>query len=182
MVHLRHVIHVIDEGIILLDRVDGAGEHDAEWRLHFDPRWRVKEYAGGTFLCKKVLPAATSKDSISSSLCSANAGSFISFTAESDTSCLDIGFLSRQPSDGLILQGSMDPMAGWYSRYYGSKEPAPTLIAKMKVQLPATMLTAIKPAGKRLTLPHDLPQALLGIDMFNLLLSDEFSAFANLCE
>ena len=236
MLHGRYVIHVIDQGIIILDRVDGAGEHDVEWRLHFDPRWSVlkKEHAGGTFLCKKVPPAPPSKNSISCSLCgkphseqievfgegrgenllaqgkltqqlpysfrhsreSGNPGGphhvhadtipgglySKSFTAVSGTDRLDVGFVSGHSSKVSVLQGSNDPTAGWYSRYYGAKEPAPTLMVKMKVQLPVTMLTAIKPAGKRLRLPRDVPQALLGPDMFDLLLSDGFSAFADLCE
>ncbi|MBI4963102.1 MAG: alginate lyase family protein [Desulfomonile tiedjei] len=210
-VHCRHLIHLIDEGVIILDRVDGTGEHGLEWRFHFDPRWEVKENTGGTFLCSPAsrgVSVPPSKNSLSCSPCDRPHGEqdregfaemhgdpalakrshpqkpclsrhssesrnpdcpCRSFTAESGTSKLDIGLLSGHPFDTAILQGSMDPLAGWYSRYYGHKVPSPTVSVGMKVRLPTNLLTAIKPSGGKLTLPRDLPETLLGPDFSGLL-------------
>ena len=169
IVHRRYLIHVIDQGIIILDRIEGAGAHDLEWRLHFDPRWEVKTNAGGTFLCKKVPPTPFSRNSISRSSGSPNAAWCESLTAEFEVSRLDIGLVSRHPGEASVLQGSMDPMGGWYSRYYGSKVSAPTLTVKTKVQLPATMLAVVKPSDARLILPRDLPETLFARDLSDLL-------------
>jgi len=212
IVHRRYMLHLIDQGVIILDRVEGPGEHLLEWRLQFDPGWSVlkKEHAGGTFLCKKVPPAPPSKNSIRCSACglphteqdvevfgeeirgglSQLRGTRGSpplpvlfchysesgnpdfpcqfFTAELGADRLDINFLSRHPFVASIRQGSLDPIAGWHSRYYGSKAPAPTLMAQMKVQLPATLLTAVKPADEKLSLPRDIPATVFAPDFSDL--------------
>jgi len=211
IVHRRYLIHLINQGVIILDRISGVGEHDLEWRFHFDPRWMVREDPGGTSLHKKVPPAPPSKNSIRCSECglphtdqdvevfgeesrkglshlrgtrsspplpvlprhsSENGNPDFpcqSFAAQFGADRLDISFLSLSPFDTSILEGSMDPMAGWYSRYYGSKAPSPTLMAQMKVQLPATLLAAVKPADEKLTLPRGIPENLLGSDVSDLL-------------
>jgi len=221
IVHRRYMIHLIDQGVIILDRVEGPGEHLLEWRLHSHSTWIIRPQQPGPTAgivttrrddadsfplvgarhtspkgdtCVAPTRNALNLDSPShsagrgewlpdsldrcaNSSCSHScesgnpAFSCQSFTAEFGTDRLDISFLSRHPSEASILHGSMVPMAGWYSRYYGSKAPSPTLMMKMSVQLPATLLTVFKPSAEKLTLPRDLPHAPLGSDMFDLLLS-----------
>ena len=147
-VHRRFLIHVTGEGIIVLDHVNGAGEHELEWRVHFDPRWTVRQEASN------------------------------SLTADLEKSRLNIIFLNRHSDDVSILNGQMDPIGGWYSRYYGSKVAAPTVTGRMKVQLPSGVLTAVKSSAGALRVPQDVPWTLLPQDMLDLLRSNRFSAFA----
>ena len=124
-VHRRFLIHVIGEGVIVLDHVNGSGEHELEWRVHFDPRWTVRREVANTL------------------------------TAEFETSRLDIIFLNCHSEVVSILDGEIDPVGGWYSRYYGSKVAAPTVRGQTKVQLPSGVLTAIKPSAGVLSVPQN---------------------------
>jgi hypothetical protein len=147
-VHRRFVIHVMGEGIIVLDYVDGAGEHELEWRIHFDPHWTVLKGESGSLM------------------------------AEFETRRLDMVFLSRHSDEVSLLNGEMDPVGGWYSRYYGSKVAAATVTGRMNVQLPSGVLMAVKSSGGKLSVPEDIPEVLIPPDMMNLLRSNRFSAFA----
>jgi hypothetical protein len=147
-VHRRFLIHVMGEGIIVLDHVNGAGEHELEWRVHFDPRWTVRQ-------------------EVSNSL-----------TADLEKSRLNIILLSRHCDEVSILNGQIDPIGGWYSRYYGSKVAAPTVTGRMKVQLPSGVITAVNSSAGALSVPQDVPWALLPPDMLDLLRCNRFSAFA----
>ncbi|MGB6063891.1 MAG: alginate lyase family protein [Desulfomonilaceae bacterium] len=150
IVHRRFLIHILGEGVIILDHVDGTGEHEVEWRLHFDPHWTLCREASG------------------------------SFSAELDMRKLDIMFLNGHSGDVSILDGGTDPIGGWYSRYYGSKDPAPTIRGRLKVRLPSDLLTAFKPSGSKLDVPRDLPWKLLPLRTADLLRSNGFSTFGRL--
>ena len=76
-----------------------------------------------------------------------------------------------------VLNGEMDLGGGWYSRYYGSKIPAAAVKGRVKAQLPAGLLVAVKPSAGVLDVPHDLPWTLLPHDISNFLRSSKFSAF-----
>lgn len=146
--HRRFLIHIMGEGFIVLDHVNGAGEHELEWRVHFDPRWTVRQEASS------------------------------SLTADLEKSRLNIIFLNRYSDEVSIINGQMDPIGGWYSRYYGSKVAAPTVTGRIKVQLPSGFLTAVKSSAGALSVPQDFPGALLPPDMLDLLRCNRFSAFA----
>ncbi len=147
-VHRRFLIHVMGEGIIVLDHVDGTGEHELEWRVHFEPGWTVRQEASD------------------------------SLTAELETNRLDIIFLNPHSDEVSILNGQTDPVGGWYSRYYGSKVAAPTVRGRMKVQLPSAALTSFKSSAGVLSVPPDVPWELLPPDMLDLLRCNRFSTFA----
>jgi hypothetical protein len=80
-----------------------------------------------------------------------------SLSAELETSRLNIIFLNRHSCEMSILNGQMDPIGGWYSRYYGSKVAAPTVTGRMKVQLPSGVITAVKSSAGALSVPQDIP-------------------------
>ncbi len=150
IVQRRFLIHILGRGVIILDDVDGTGEHEVEWRLHFDPRWKLRRRASG------------------------------GLSAEFDMHKLDIMFFGRHSEEVSILCGGFDPLGGWYSRYYGSKSPTPTVRRSMKVRLPSGLLAAFKPSSSRLSVPRDLPWTLLPSRTADLLRSNEFSAFGGL--
>jgi len=70
-----------------------------------------------------------------------------------------------------VLRGSMDPICGWYSRYYGFKIPSPTLRGKVRTQLPANVLIGIRPPGQSLELPQDLTDAIFPPGVYDFLIS-----------
>lgn len=147
-VHRRFLIHVMGEGVIVLDHVNGSGKHQLEWRLHFAPCWTVRQETLGNL------------------------------AAEFDLNRLDIICLNCHSEELSILNGEIDPVGGWYSRYYGSKVAAPTVIGRVDVQLPSGVVTAIKSSAGVLDVPHDFPWNLLPPDTQDLLHSNRFSAFA----
>jgi len=49
IVHRRFVIHLLEQAVIIMDEVKGAGEHELEWFFHFDPACRVEQVASGVF-------------------------------------------------------------------------------------------------------------------------------------
>jgi hypothetical protein len=147
VVHRRFLIHILGQGIIISDHVDGAGKHDLEWRAHFDPHWTIRREVCGNL------------------------------TAELGPSRLDIIMLNGHFDEVCVLNGEMDLGGGWYSRYYGSKIPAAAVKGRVKAQLPAGLLVAVKPSAGVLDVPHDLPWTLLPHDISNFLRSSKFSAF-----
>jgi hypothetical protein len=50
IVQRRVLVHVLDEGLLVSDHVQGTGEHDVEFRLQFDPRWSLRRQDTGGFL------------------------------------------------------------------------------------------------------------------------------------
>jgi hypothetical protein len=48
--HHRLLLHVFNEGLIVSDSLEGTGEHDVEYRLHFDPRWDVRMVDSASFV------------------------------------------------------------------------------------------------------------------------------------
>ena len=66
----------------------------------------------------------------------------------------------------------MNPVAGWNSRYYGFKIPAPSLRATMRCQLPANVLVKFTPPGQDIHAPKNMPDELFPPGVFDFLLSE----------
>ncbi len=141
-VHHRFIIHALEKGMLVLDHIDGAGAHDLELWMHFDPIWNVDKTSTG------------------------------SFSARSLNERIEIAIKHSSPQvDVSILRGSVDPIAGWNSRYYGFKIPAPALRAITRCQLPTNVLVKITPPGQEIHVPENMPDDLFPPGVFNFLLS-----------
>ena len=46
VIHHRFIIHFLNCGVLVLDHIDGSGEHDLDWSIHFDPVWNIDEIGG----------------------------------------------------------------------------------------------------------------------------------------
>jgi len=145
--HRRLAIHLHETAIIMVDRVDGSGEHDIEWRLHLDPRWSV------TPLESRVV------------------------TMRHETAAVDILLPGGDTCDVSVLEGSTDPWGGWYSRYYGSIVPTTTILSRKRTGFPTVSAMALKPAGSApVALPTDLA-SILPSEIFDVIMSHEMAAF-----
>jgi hypothetical protein len=127
LVHIRTLLHVADEGLIILDRVEGKGKHDLEFRFHFDPQWDLGHAT------ERHLVAVSSSDG------------------------LDFVFHTPSPMTPTIMKGAEAPMAGWVSPYYGCRIPSPTVIVAQRTRLPTHMVTIIKPYDSRIHIPGGVP-------------------------
>ncbi len=146
MLHQRFIIHLVNQGLIIMDSVDGSGDHILEWALHFDPDWDVRQTAPSQF------------------------------TAAWEDKGIEICFIHRTAATHSVVSGSTEPMAGWYSRYYGYRIPTATLRSFMKTSLPRVMIFEIKPSGTRITLPADFGAESLPAEVITLLQSTELMA------
>jgi hypothetical protein len=124
--HCRSLYHLVDQGIVIVDQVAGNGDRRMESRLHVHPAWKAE---------------IVSKNRV---------------TLKSEGKALEIVMWSQEACRLSTLHGSTDPRGGWYSRYYGYKEPSLTLIGTFQTVLPAVMAMAIRPLSVGLTMPHDL--------------------------
>lgn len=145
--HHRMVLHLLNRGIIVFDRITGQGRHDVEWRLHLDPNWDVKQ----------------SREHV--------------VTAMRDGSELEILWLSPHDTALEILRGSKEPMAGWYSRYYGSILPTTTVAASFSGRLPWRAITILRPSGTPIDVPEGLALPAFAPNFADLICSEEFAAF-----
>jgi hypothetical protein len=118
---------VADEGLIILDRVEGKGKHDLEFRFHFDPQWDLEHTT------ERRLVAVSSSDG------------------------LDFVFHTPNPMTSTIIKGAEAPMAGWTSPYYGCRIPSPTVIVAQRTRLPTHLVTIIKPHDSKFHIPGDVP-------------------------
>ena len=128
--HYRFIIHLLGSGLLILDYIDGSGEHDLDWSIHFDPVWNIDEIGAG------------------------------SFSAWTLNERLEVTIRQSCEADYSILRGSMNPVGGWNSRYYGFRIPSMTLRATMRCRLPANILVKFTAPGQDIQVPDDLTEEL----------------------
>ncbi len=183
LAHRRFILHIEGQGIIILDEVTGRGEHELEWRFHFDPDWVVetvsrRNAAGNpSFVQKRGSPHPSFKNS-SYANSRSSPGDGQDFHATKGDSLLQGVVLMNGTADLSVLRGSIHPIGGWNSRYYGHKVPACTLSARVKADLPTVALTALKPSGSSLPFPAQAIVPLIPAAAGELLLGDDFRTFA----
>jgi hypothetical protein len=148
MVHQRSIIHVLDQGIVVMDFVSGRGVHELEWYVQFEPGWSLARRSEEVF------------------------------GASSEQEHLEILFLGFKSGEVSPLRGSTSPMGGWYSRFYGSVVPIFSVRACLKTSLPVGTVMVIKQSGKRLSLPSDFPKTYLRPEFSSLIGSQSFRSFA----
>ena len=146
VIHRRVILHIFEAGVVVIDHVEGTGEHEVDSRIQFDPRWRVQQTDIG--------------------LVSASCGD-LSF---------DVILLANRMETS-ILRGSLTPPGGWFSRYYGLREPSSTLRCHGRCVPPMVMLAVIKLSGRELTIPQEFPGVSLPPGALDLLRSEEMTRF-----
>ncbi len=113
VVHHRSLVHFVSAGVLVADVINGTGEHDIDWHLHFHPRWSLTMDAK-----QKVL--ATGPDAT-----------------------VQLTFFGFKKGRLEVFRGAVNPLAGWYSAAYGMIESAYTLRIRMRTRLPVkTVFTA----------------------------------------
>ena len=113
--HRRSVLFAKDDLWIVIDRIEGTGEHGLrlQWLLaDFPNRWDPERAA---------LELETPSGPLSVLLLDSNG--------------------LPLPSD--LVRGRAQPPRGWHSRYYGEKLPTPSLVAAQTRVVPATWFTVI---------------------------------------
>ena len=146
--HTRTILHLLGQGIIVMDSITGPGAHLLEWSMHFGPDWTIEKKNGRLF------------------------------GALSGADHLDILLLGIDSGQVSVLHESTEPMGGWYSRFYGSVIPTSSIRASTVRTLPTSTVTAIKPLGRQLSLPGDIPESIMTGEMLQWLRSDFFSSFS----
>ena len=152
--HHRFIIHLLGCGVLVLDHIDGSGEHDLEWSIHLDPVWNVDEM--GDSACPQSSPSPDPFPKYGEGA-PKRAGSFSAWTLDDR---LEITVRQSFEADYSVLRGSMNPIAGWNSRYYGFRIPSVTLRATMRCALPANILVKFAAPGQDIQIPDDLPVGL----------------------
>ena len=133
--------------MLVLDHIDGSGVHDLDLSMHFDPVWNIDEISAGLF------------------------------SAWSLNERIEISIKNSSPRVSIsILRASVDPIAGWSSRYYGFKIPAPALRATTSCQLPTNVLVKITPPGQDIHIPENMADDLFPPGVFDFFLSGLASA------
>ena len=54
IVHHRFIIHALEQGVLILDHIDGSGVHDLDLSMHFDPVWNIDETSAGLFSARSL--------------------------------------------------------------------------------------------------------------------------------
>jgi len=114
--HRRRVLFVKHAGWVVVDDIAGDGEHDIEVRFQFSPR----AIALDQNLCARVQGRRSQG--------------------------LWIVPISDAPLGVEIREGSLNPIDGWISTAYGTREPAPLLIYRTRATTPVRITTVIIPA------------------------------------
>ena len=128
-VHRRSVLFVRPEIWVVLDHVDGEGQHNV--RLH---------WLGGPFDHRLVDHSV---------VLHTPGGDFgVSIYDEHAT---------PQPMN--VVRGSNTPLGGWLSRHYSEKIPAPAMSMSSTAELPQTLISVIGPNTPQLELAHTAANA-----------------------
>jgi asparagine synthase (glutamine-hydrolysing) len=112
-VHRRSVMFLKDDLWVILDRIDGSGEH--AMRLH---------WLGGEF---PWIETANGMELTTPE------GRFSAAVFDGD----------GNPKSCNVVAGVEDPARGWLSRYYGDKVSVASLVAEQRSQLPMSMVTIL---------------------------------------
>jgi hypothetical protein len=92
-VHKRIIIHIIEKGLIIKDRLQWDGTKSVENFFHFAPGAKILGLSRNWF------------------------------TALLDNEVVEIGFSGSRPVFAQVIRGSKDPLMGWYSENYGEMIP-----------------------------------------------------------
>jgi asparagine synthase (glutamine-hydrolysing) len=126
VIHQRAVVFVRDDLWVVYDRLQGAGTHRA--RLH---------WLGGDFPYQHDIAMGMLK------LTTPN-GDFSVLTLDEEGRALE----------GKVVAGHDDPPEGWLSRYYGDKQPVPSLSVAVEKKCPISFVTVLgagTPRAERLS-------------------------------
>jgi hypothetical protein len=114
-VHRREILFFKDDLWVVLDRVDGTGQHSA--RLH---------WLAGAFEFA-ALPAANG----------------MSLRTPEGIFTVATHYLDGSPLTGDVASGAEEPPRGWLSRYYGEKIAVPSYVTTVTAGTPLSMITVL---------------------------------------
>jgi hypothetical protein len=117
--HRRTMLSVRGEYWLCIDVLDGAGTHDAEFLFHLAPELEVTVGDGGAFAAAPGMAD----------------GLLV----------VGAGFEHAEPR---VVTGATDPIQGWHSDDYGAKRPAPTLVTRETLRLPAVRVHLLAPVAR----------------------------------
>jgi hypothetical protein len=117
--HRRTIVSVGGDYWLCVDVLDGAGTHDAEFLFHLAPDLHVETEDGGAFA---AAPGATE-------------GLLV----------VAAGF---EAGASRVITGATDPIQGWHSDDYGEKRPAPVLVTRERLRLPAVRVHVLVPVAR----------------------------------
>ncbi len=112
----RRILFVKPHYWIVIDQIEGEGEHIIDSYFHLFPGLKVNLAPTGQV-------------------------GYI----EGEKANLSLFPLSLTDLKGEVMEGSADPIGGWYSDDYGHKEPAPVLKYRTKSICPTTIYTVLYP-------------------------------------
>jgi len=116
VIHCRKILFIKHKYWIIIDDIEGVGEHTIDSYFHFFPNLKVN-LDFKTKICQI--------EGIKASL------------------CIYPVFLTE--AEGKVIEGLTEPIEGWYSYDYGHKEPAPILKYRTKSIYPITIYTILYP-------------------------------------
>jgi hypothetical protein len=114
--HDREVLFVKPDYWVIVDKISGSGHHEIELLFHLTP------------------DAEASADGQEARAAFANGAQLQIVPAIGDSFSLS------------IVKGSAEPIQGWVATGYNKKVPAATVVFKSKLELPATLYTALIPS------------------------------------
>jgi len=104
------------------------------------------------------------------------------FFATKGNNLLEGFILMNGKADVSVLNGSIDTVGGWYSAHYGHKVPTCILSARVKTDLQAVALTAVKPGGSSLCFAADEVVPLIPAAAGELLLAKDSRGFVEMAD
>ena len=115
VVHRRKILFVKHLYWIIIDDIEGEGEHFIESYFHFAPNLKVN--LNYNMVC----------------------------SVEGTGASLSLFPVSSTEMEGKVVEGATDPIDGWYAYDYGRKEAAPVLKYRTKSTCPTTIYTILYP-------------------------------------
>jgi hypothetical protein len=119
VVHRRTVLSVAGEYWVCVDVLDGRGTHDAEFLFHLAPDLDAETDADGVFAAPPGVPEG-----------------LLVVAAGFDT------------DHARIVSGEIEPIQGWHSDNYGDKRPAPVVVRREHLRLPAVRVHILAPVAR----------------------------------
>ena len=117
-VHRRSILFVKDDVWVVLDHIDGSGEHDIQL-----------QWLGGEFPWRRL------------------AGNGMELTTPEGPFSVCV-FAADGPAEPVTVQAGADkPPRGWLSRYYGEKVAVPSLVVELRRALPTTFVSILSGAS-----------------------------------
>ena len=121
--HRRRVLWIKPRYWIIIDDLAGAATHDVELRFQFAP---IDVAVDPALRARALAPSGTG---------------------------LFLQPFSTAPLTAEVIAGGMSPAAGWISRDYGQREPAPLLVYRATTRLPLRIATLLLPVEAGLPCP-----------------------------